>query len=60
MNIFGALGRSKFKIPSYFQKRREKNKEKIKEKQEFLRKIDFSQKKILVFGVTLKQINVYT
>jgi len=43
-NLVGALRRSKFKILSSFQKRRE-NKEKNKEKPEFLRKIGFCQKR---------------
>ena len=39
-----------------------KNKEKVKDKREFLRKIGFQQNSLwfLVFGVTLKQMTVDT
>jgi len=49
VNIVGASGRSKFKFPIVF-KNAGKNNIKMKGKRVFL----------LVFGVTLKQMNVYT
>jgi len=51
------LGGQILKLSIVFKSAR-KNHIKIKEKREFLRKIGLWQNQILVFGVTLKQMNV--
>ncbi|KAF0766373.1 Uncharacterized protein FWK35_00011996 [Aphis craccivora] len=47
INLVGALGRSFFEFPNSFQKHREKNRKKIKEKREFLRKTSFRPNRFL-------------
>jgi len=49
--------RSKFLIPSYFQKRQEKQK-KFKENRNFLRKISFRQNVFYYFIVTQKTLTI--
>ncbi|KAF0760141.1 Uncharacterized protein FWK35_00007033 [Aphis craccivora] len=60
MNILGALYRSKVNFSNSFQKNREKQKKKMTEKREFLRKTSFQPNRFFYMVVIQKLITVIT
>ncbi|KAF0715847.1 Uncharacterized protein FWK35_00038023 [Aphis craccivora] len=60
MNLVGALGRSFYEFPNSFQKRREKQKKKMMEKREFLRKTSFRPNRFFYMVIIQKLITINT